>query len=475
MAFLYQTLAQTLIPKLKELPAHSKLPSLRVFAKQHHISLSTAQACYVWLEAQGYIYSKIKSSYFVQAQPKTHPVLERINFPSVQRNVSNFELFDQIQEASSHTKIIHLGAIQLGATLIPIDPLRRSIQRALKHSHSEDFLYCNRQGHLKLREAFSQLWAEDGIHVAANDILITNGCMAALSLSIQSLTQPNDAIIIPTPTFNGQLQLLASLKRKIIEVPSDTQGIDLQRLEEVMQSGQAKVCLLTANYQNPLGYCLSHIEKQKIAQLAAQYQCYIIEDDIYAECGYQQQRPLPIQYWDTAGYVIWTGSVSKSMSSAYRIGWVCLGNKTQHLRTHFLNHNMLVNTPLQLGLADFIYSGQYKKHIERLRSQLLQQVNAYIETIQKLCPYVQIIAPQGGYALWLKLPQEVSTFELYNFALQQSISIVPGIVFGEDAKYKHYIRLNAGHPLNKEIKNALKKLMDWITCCYLQAKTPQIK
>lgn len=184
MAFLYQTLAQTLIPKLKELPAHSKLPSLRVFTKQHHISLSTAQACYVWLEAQGYIYSKVKSGYFVQAQSTTHAVLERINFPSVQRSVSNFELFDQIQEASSHTKIIHLGA-----TLIPIDPLRRSIQRALKHCHSEDFLYCNRQGHLKLREAFSQLWAEDGIHVAADDILITNGCMAALSLSIQSLTQ----------------------------------------------------------------------------------------------------------------------------------------------------------------------------------------------------------------------------------------------------------------------------------------------
>lgn len=86
---------------------------------------------------------------------------------------------------------------------------------------------------------------------------------------IQHLSKEGDSVIVPTPNFNGQLQMLAGLKRKIIEIPADTQGFDLERLEQVMQSSGAKACLLTANYQNPLGFCLSNAEKEKIAQLAA--------------------------------------------------------------------------------------------------------------------------------------------------------------------------------------------------------------
>lgn len=126
---------------------------------------------------------------------------------------------------------------------------------------------------MRLRQALSEHWREDGIYVAPNDIFITNGCMPALSLLIQQLSREGDSILIPTPTFNGQLQLLAGLNRHIIEIPADHTGIDLLRLEQAMQMHQPKLCLLTANYQNPLGYCLADEDKQKIAQLAARYQC----------------------------------------------------------------------------------------------------------------------------------------------------------------------------------------------------------
>lgn len=88
--------------------------------------------------------------------------------------------------------------------------------------------------------------------------------MPALSLVIQHLTDVGDSILIPTPTFNGQLQLLAGLKRQIIEIPAHHRGIDLERLESFMKQGLAKVCLMTANYQNPLGYCLSNAENKRL-------------------------------------------------------------------------------------------------------------------------------------------------------------------------------------------------------------------
>lgn len=466
MTFQYQRLAEQLSQKIyqHELQPQQKLSSLREFARQQKISLSTVQQCYELLEAKGLIYVKPKSGYFVSSRQYQSPVPESPKFESMPRRVSNLELQNQIQTASIQSHLTPLGAIQLSPHLIPVDGLRRSLQRALKHCQPEDFLYCNKQGHLQLRQALSDHWREDGIYIAPDDIFISNGCMPALSLLIQQMSREGDSIIVPTPTFNGQLQLLAGLKRKIIEIPADHQGIDLERLEYFMQQGSAKLCLLTANFQNPLGYCLSNQQKQKIAELAQKYQCFVLEDDIYAECSFQKERPLPIRYWDQQGYVIWCGSVSKSLSSAYRVGWFCLGQQLQHLRPALLANNVGVNTPLQLGLADFIYSRAYREHLERLRPALMQQVEQYRACILEQFQGIPIALSQssGGYALWMQLPNTITGLELYYRAQQYGINIVPGEVFGEDQRYQHFLRLNAGHALTDEIRQAIQQLADWV-------------
>jgi len=466
MSFQYQRLADQLAHKIyqHELQPQQKLSSLREFARQQEVSLSTAQQCYELLEAKGLIYVKAKSGYFVSPRQYQSAIPDSPQFESMPRQVSNLDLQNQIQTASIQSHLTPLGAIQLSPHLIPVDGLRRSLQRALKHCQPEDFLYCNKQGHMQLRQALADHWREDGIYVAIEDIFITNGCMPALSLLIQQMTKEGDSILIPTPTFNGQLQMLAGLKRKIIEIPADHQGIDLERLESFMRQGAVKLCLLTANFQNPLGYCLSNEQKQHIAQLAEKYQCFILEDDIYGECSFQKERPLPIRYWDQQGYVIWCGSVSKSLSSAYRVGWFCLGQQLQHLRPQLMANNVGVNTPLQLGLADFIYSRGYREHLERLRPKLMQQVEQYrayiLEAFQGLP--IALSQSEGGYALWLQLPKSISGLELYYLAQAKGINIVPGEVFGEDKRYQHFVRLNAGQALTEEIRQALQQLADWV-------------
>lgn len=468
MTFQYQSLAQHIAQKIyrSELKIGQRLSSLRQFAEQHQVSLNTAKSCYELLEAQGLIYVKPKAGYFVQLQAQPlHSIAQpqHLDFDAIAKQVSNLELQIEIHEASISSDLIHLGSIQLSPNLIPIDALRRSIQRALKHSKSEDFLYSDRQGHSKLREALSAHWAEDGIFIAKEEIYITNGCMPALSTVIQNLTEVDDSIIIPTPNYNGQLQLLATLKRKILEIPAHADGFDIDRLEQAMRDSGAKVCLLTANFQNPLGFCLSYADKEKIAQLAAQYQCYVIEDDIYAECAYSLKRPLPIQYWDRKGYVIYCGSVSKSLSPSYRIGWFCLPSRLKHLRAKILTQNSAVNTPLQLGLADLIYSRAYREHLNQLKPKLMRQVEQYRQFIMQAFAGVEIRInqPQGGYALWLQLPQQIDSLKMYRYAQQHSINIVPGLVFGEDQRYNNCIRLNAGHELSDEIERAIQLLADW--------------
>ena len=468
MVFQYQSHAQQLAQKIYsgELAAGQRLNSLRQFAEQQQISINTAMNCYALLEAQGLIQAKPKAGYFVCGRDQRSTqisVPQHPDFKSKPRQVSNLELQMEIFQAANDPNRVHLGSIQLSPQLIPIDALRRSIQRALKHSHPEDFLYSNRQGHVQLREALSAHWAEDGFYIAKEDIYICNGCMPALSVLIQTLTQVGDSIIVPTPNYNGQLQLLAALNRKIVEIPADTAGIDLVRLEQAMQHSGAKLCMLTANYQNPLGFCLSHADKEKIAQLAAKYQCYVIEDDIYAECSFAAQRPLPIKYWDEQGYVLYCGSVSKSLSPAYRVGWFSLPARLQHLSAAIITHNVAVNSPLQLGLADFIYSRAYRTHLNQLKPRLIEQLQQYRATIIECFDPVEIRLnqPQGSYALWLQLPEQIDGLAMYRYAQQQGINIVPGILFGEDNRYNNCIRLNAGHELSEDIRQAIQCLATW--------------
>ncbi|WOE30797.1 MULTISPECIES: PLP-dependent aminotransferase family protein [unclassified Acinetobacter] len=466
MVFQYQKLAAQLSQKIYrgELVVGQRLSSLRNFAQQHQVSLNTAKSCYELLEAQGLIIVKPKIGYFVQRHNVGQiDVPQHHDFASHAREVSNLELQIEIQQASIQTPLIHLGAIQLSPDLMPMQAMRRSLQRALKHSQPEDFLYNHPQGHLRLREALVQHWAEDGLFIASDDIFISNGCIPALAVVIQTLTEQGESIIVPTPHFNGQRQLLATLKRKIVEIPTSHEGFDLCRLEHEMCYSGAKVCLLTANYQNPLGYCLTNIEKQRIAELAQQYQCYVIEDDIFAECYFGSRRPLPIRHWDEAGFVMYCGSVSKSLSPAYRVGWFCISSRLQHLKTKMLNYNITVNTPLQLGLADLIHSRAYREYLAQLQPILLRQVEQYRQYIIQSFYDVELrlTQPQGGYFLWLQFPAVLDSLKMYRYAQSQGINIVPGIVFGEDEKYNNCIRLNTGHALSKKICQAIDTLADW--------------
>lgn len=146
VAFQYQLLAEQIAQKIytDELSNGQKLSSLREFAKQHKVSLNTAKSCYELLEAQGLIYSKNKSGYYIKNNKTKILPPQYDNFCSHAREVSNLDLQIEIQNAAIDDHLIQLGSIQLSPELIPVVALRRSIQRALKMSKPEDFLYSDR-------------------------------------------------------------------------------------------------------------------------------------------------------------------------------------------------------------------------------------------------------------------------------------------------------------------------------------------
>jgi len=466
MTFLYRQLAEQFSADINAgtLATGAKMPSIRHVSKQRQLSINTVQKSYELLEAQGYIIVKAQSGFYVRARSS---VLNDSIFGTFEPQVESIDkitLLNDIISASSDRHRLALGTITLDTSLMPARMLQRSLIRAMRSQPNSGLAYSAVRGEPALQQAIVEHFSQDGIHINKEQLIITNGAMQALSLAILSISKPGDSIAVPTPCYSGQLLLLANLERNIIEIPSNSQGIDLMMLEQVMAAGKVAGALLSACYQNPLGYSLSISDKSKIADWAAQYQCPVIEDDVFGECGYSTQRPAPIKSWDKQGYVIWCGSFSKTLAPGYRIGWCASGRFTQQLQRQLLSRSLAVNAPLQLALADFVNCGQYRRHLNSLRVQLAAQVDALYQSVSRHFPQdCRCSKPAGGYALWLQLPDHIDAFDIYQQALEKGINIVPGVVFSADQKYQNCLRLNAGNPWSEDLDLGVKALANLVS------------
>lgn len=234
--------------------------------------------------------------------------------------------------------------------------------------------------------------------------------------------------------------------------------------EQMMLLQGVKVCLLTACYQNPLGYSLSSAEKKQIAEMAQQHACPVIEDDVFGEFGYQKKRLLPIKAWDKAGMVIWCSSFSKTLASGYRIGWAVPGQYHWHMRQKLLARNLAVNTPLQLAMADFIYCGEYRKHLNKLHVNLSVQMDSLMASVEgHFSSCYSMTKPDGGYSLWIQLPDNIDATRLYQRAKEEGINVTPGEVFSSRALYRSCIRLNAGNPWSPRLEDAVSRLSQMVS------------
>ncbi|GGN22852.1 MULTISPECIES: PLP-dependent aminotransferase family protein [Marinomonas] len=452
---LYETLAQHYIDDIQaqRLPAGSRLPALRTMAKQHQISMTTATKAYDYLQQTGWIYAQPQSGYFVANQ------LEATTFPSLdiksieQRDPKRFAPLNGYNPASA--LFSPLGTSMIAPELQPSIALQRSIKRVTQRAEKHLFQYPETQGDKGLRSALAEHFRHHNLAFSAADFVITNGCIDAVRLAIESVTKEGDTIAISSPCFSGLLDLLSALSRKVIEIPVSDKGLDLDHLETLMQQGLIKASLFSTSNMNPTGMTLPVEQKQALARLAAQYNTPMIEDDVYFELSHQKQHTLPAKYWDKEGYVIWCGSFSKTLAAGLRLGWCVPGRYlTPYIKQHALT-SFGVNGLIQSCMAEFINTGEYRSHVNKIRTVLNQHIHLYQQClIEHLPEQAKISTPQGGIVLWVQIPS-LNAVQLEKEANKQGIDIRSGACFSTHDFYHDCFRLNCGWPLdNTEDKHS---------------------
>jgi DNA-binding transcriptional MocR family regulator len=437
-----------------------RLPSVRKLHQQLSVSISTVLESYRLLEDEGWIEARPQSGYFVkraklaQRDEPNQVVLPQSSYP-----VEVSLAFRVSQEMRDWTKV-QLGAAVPGLELLPIAGLNRLMGQVIRAHAELAHSYHIAKGCEQLRYEVAKRLMDAGCSTTPEEIVITNGAAEAIYLCLQAITQPGDTVAIESPTYYGFLETLESLHLKALELPTHPkEGILLNHLEAALQQQTIAACLIVSNFSNPLGTCLSDAKKKQLLQLLDRYDVPLVEDDVYGELQFEGSRPKAIKAFDTRGSVLYCASASKTLSPGLRVGWCVPGRYQTKVEPLKMAMNWTTAMTSQLTVAAFLGNGGYDRHLRQLRRAYQSQLNCMTQAIYDYFPAeTKVSRPNGGYVLWLQMPDGFDSMQLYEAAMHHNISIAPGFMFSLTDNYRNCLRLNAGIIWTEQVKQAVQTL-----------------
>lgn len=469
---LYETLAddiQSQIAKGVYQPGE-RLPSVRQTSQQRQISITTVIRAYLLLESRGLIVSRPQSGYFVSTREayETPAIAAAKPKPiAISASVDVSRLVLSTLRSIATDDAVPLGSPYPDPGAFPFEKLNRYAYAAARDDSLRGMRDALPPGHPKLIRQIAKRYSEKGVTIDPAEIIVTVGATEAINLCLQAVAKPGDVIAVESPTFYAMLHAIERMGMKAIEIPTHAaRGIDVDALASIARDQRIGACMVMPNFQNPLGFEMPDDAKRALVSLSAELNMPLIENGVYNELYYGDTYPTTLKQYDREGLVLHCSSFSKTLASAYRIGWALPGRyRDQVEKLKFLNTLTTASIP-QLAIAEFLEREGYEHHLRRLRKTYAQQANLMKAIVTRFFPAgTRLSNPAGGYVLWVELPEKVDGMKLYQLALERGITVGPGYMFSASGSYRNFIRLNYSTPWSPEIEQAVITVGKLATTC----------
>lgn len=449
------------------LPRGMKLPATRTLAAELGLSRITVQNAYALLESDGLIITREGSGTFVDP-PQT---IRQAPDQPVGKNWPRWQLAGLPETApvvpavpalptSSAEKVISFTGVG-DPDQFPMRDFLHTLQDVIRRNGTAALGYGRfGAGYDPLRLTISRVLASQGIQSKPEQVLITSGSQQALALVCQQLLHEGDVILVESPTYNLALELFRRLKLKIIDIPVDENGMQVELIEPLLQVDHPRLIYTIPNFQNPTGACMSVARRKLLLSLAAKYNIPILEDDFAGDLRYESRSLPAIKALDVNGQVIHVGTFSKMLMPGIRVGYLVADGP---IFAEFVNLKFvqdLTTSPLiQRALDDFVTIGRYQAHLRRTTRLYRQRRDALVSALNKHLPQISYTIPHGGLFLWLALPLGISSSELLPLAVKEGVEFAPGTrFFANPEDGESFIRLNFATLTVEEIEEGIIRL-----------------
>jgi DNA-binding transcriptional MocR family regulator len=459
---LYQEVADRLAGLIRQgtYPAGARVPSVRQTSEQSGVSISTVLQAYSLLESQGLIEARPQSGYYVRRQ--TAQQLPEPEISAAGRDpslVSLHELTMMLLADALDPELVQLGAALPNPMLLPTHKINRILGSLIRQNKPGAHQYQFPPGLEALRTQIAQRAVISGCSLSPSDILITSGGTEAINICLHAVCRPGDIVATESPTYFGTLQTMEVHGVRVLEIPTHPrEGISIEALAFALEHNPIRAVMVISNFNNPLGSMLPDAKKRELVELLARHDVPLIENDVSGEIYFGEKRPLVCKAFDSKGLVMLVSSFSKDISPGLRLGWLSAGRYQAEVTWLKSTISAAAPTLPQMAVAQFLESGGYDQHLRRIRREYARNVELLSDAVVRYFPGdLRLTRPAGGFVLWVRLPENVDSLELYKTAHQEGITLAPGYVFSPTQQFPNFIRLNAAE-FNYSTERALEKL-----------------
>ncbi len=443
-----------------------KLPSIRRLASQYQASITTIQRALEELESTGLIEAKPKSGNYVRF-PLNEKRINRQQLTSIStvaqllpKSVKIHEQANHIFQQCEKVSVANLGTSYPASSYFPGKWLQQIAGKVAKQQTNEVLEVHFSPGLADLREVLAKRLNRVGCQLKADDLIVTNGCLEALSICLRAVAKPGDTIALESPGFVGLFQLIESMGYKALEIPCDPiAGMSLDALEFATQQWDIKAVALVASFSNPLGSNMPEENRQRLVEMLSSKDIPLIEDDLLGDLSFDGSRSKPCKAFDKKGIVLYCSSASKTIASGLRVGWIAPGAFYKEVSYFKTFTNISVSNFGQRVVAEFLTSGRYEKHLRQLTTKLAQRVYLVQQLIETHFPEgTRFSTPRGGGILWVELPPGVDGYQLFLTAIEVGIAVIPGKLSSATDRFDRYIRINCACEQHIDMPEVIAKL-----------------
>jgi 2-aminoadipate transaminase len=374
----------------------------------------------------------------------------------------------ELLKLTEQPDIISFGGGLPAPEVFPVKEFRAACNYVLDNFGPQSLQYSTTEGYRPLREMIARHTERYSVNITPDNILITSGSQQALDFIGRVFINQGDHIVVESPTYLGALQAWNAYGAQYIAVPSDEDGMVVDKLEEALRIGPKFIYVLP-NFQNPSGTTLSLERRKKLVETADRYGVPIVEDDPYGQLRFEGDH-LPSLVWLDSqfrgdngcytGNVIYLSTFSKLLAPGIRLAWVIAPEQVIRKLVQAKQAADL-NTALfnQMVAYEVGKGGFLDEHVKFIRQVYKERRDVMIEAMEELFPSnVHWTRPLGGMFLWGILPEAMDAAEVLKTAIERKVAFVPGASFHPNGGGKNTMRINFSYSNPENIREGITRL-----------------
>ena len=434
-----------------ELKPGEKLPATRALAGEAGINHLTAVRVYRRLAELGYVTAAVGRGTFVRQRVPVAPDAARESDDwqlgmLTQRTMSYAEemLRDSLVVGLDGDRdVIPLGTGFPDPDLCPSQELAEIAAAIARDDPRAVTGYLEVEGLPELRERLAFEGRRTGFATQADEIIITSGARQGIDLVARSVLGPGDVCAIESPSFAGMLSSMQSSGARVLPLPIDADGVDIDALERILACHELKLVALQPSCQNPTGADLSPARRARLLELARTRGFFVLEDGVYANLRYEGEQPCSLRARAPA-HVIHVDSISKTIGGGLRVGWVsATGPIRQRLVQLKLDTDIHTAALPQHLAARYLQGDRHERLLARARPVYRRRRDALLRALDRnLGRDASWTIPAGGHHVWVTLHEPVDERALYAEACRTGVTFLPGGALQAEKSSRTSLRLS---------------------------------